>query len=64
MGEESRGELGTAGDAERRDEAGQSAQGSSSSELSIQSLVVQDEAGGGLVEDAVSGAQVAKVPTV
>ena len=35
-----------------------------SSELSIQSLVVQDEAGGGLVEDAVSGAQVAKVPTV
>ncbi|EAW21242.1 uncharacterized protein NFIA_064060 [Aspergillus fischeri NRRL 181] len=64
MGEESTGELGTAGDAERRDEEEPSVQGSCSSELSIQSLLVQDEAGGGLVEDAVSGAQVAEVPTV
>ncbi|GIJ87933.1 hypothetical protein Asppvi_006846 [Aspergillus pseudoviridinutans] len=49
MGEESTGSLGTAGDAERRDEA--SVQGSCSSELSIQSLLVQAESGGGLVAD-------------
>ncbi|KAF7169334.1 hypothetical protein CNMCM5623_002108 [Aspergillus felis] len=66
MGEESTGSLGTAGDAERRDEA--SVQGSCSSELSIQSLLVQAESGGGLITDAhgaaVPVAQVDEVRTV
>ncbi|GFF34905.1 hypothetical protein IFM58399_04030 [Aspergillus lentulus] len=55
MGEESTGELETAGEVGRRDEAGLSAQGSCSSELSIQSLLVQDESGKGLVADGEVG---------
>ncbi|GFF41369.1 hypothetical protein IFM61606_04335 [Aspergillus udagawae] len=68
IGEESMGSLGTAGDAGRRDEAGQRVQGSCSSELSIQSLLVQAESGGGLIADAhgaaVPGTQVDEVWTV
>ncbi|GIK01750.1 hypothetical protein Aspvir_005788 [Aspergillus viridinutans] len=69
MGEESTGSLGTAGDAGGRDEAGPSVPGSCSSDLSIQSLLVQAESGGGLVADgrgaAVPGcAQVDEVRTV
>ncbi|KAF7125839.1 hypothetical protein CNMCM5793_002132 [Aspergillus hiratsukae] len=65
MGEESTGSLGTetAGDAGKRDEAGPSVQGSCASASPIQSLLVQDSSGGGLVVDA-HGAQVDGVRTV
>jgi hypothetical protein len=63
MGEVRTESLETAGDGGRRDEAGPSVQGSCSSEVPIQSLLVQDESGGGLVADG-NGATVPGVAQV